>query len=205
MQLKHTVPVSVLAIVCASCGGNDQSAGPTNSTSPPTATTSAGATRINDTDPSILYSRGNRTTQDWNYFQPAPEDYSQDEHASNLVRSGGAITGTGAVVNFSGTGITWIGKKGPGYGIASYSIDGGSPQTVDNYNSTAGNQKPIITVAGLAAESHVLSISLLDRKNAAATGYWQTLDAFAIDGSALTPAQGASAGHNSAELVFTGN
>jgi hypothetical protein len=134
-----------------------------------------------------------------------PKDYQQDEHTSNFVRSGGAITGVGAVVNFSGTGINWIGKKGPGYGIASYSVDGGSSQTVDNYDSAESDQSPVITISGLAAESHVLSVSLLDRKNAAAVGYSQTIDAFDIDGSALTPAQGTSAGYNSAELAFTGN
>ena len=202
-QLKHTVLVSVLAIAGTSCG-HDQAAAPMASAAAPTATASAGATRINDTDPSILYSRGNQSTQDWNYFQPAPEDYLQDEHSSNLVRSGGAVTGTGAVVNFSGTGITWIGKKGPRYGIASYSIDGGAPRTVDNYDSSESDQNPVVTVSGLAAQSHVLSIALLDQKNAAATGYWQTIDAFDIDGSPLTPAQGTSAGYKSPELVFTG-
>jgi hypothetical protein len=108
------------------------------------------------------------------------------------------------VVNFSGTGITWIGKKGPQYGIASYSIDGGAPQTVDNYNSTKVNQNPNVTVSGLSADSHVLSISLLDQKNAASVDYWQTIDGFTVDGSSLTPSQGVSAGFNSAELKFTG-
>jgi hypothetical protein len=108
------------------------------------------------------------------------------------------------VVNFNGTGITWIGKKGPQYGIASYSIDGATPQTVDNYNPTQVDQNPDITVSGLSADSHVLSISLLDQKNASAVDYWQTIDAFDIDGTPLAPSQENSAGFNSAELVFTG-
>jgi hypothetical protein len=166
--------------------------------------TAAGSTKVDDTDQSIIYSKGNKSTQDWQSFQSAQEDYLQDEHSSNLIRSGGAITGSGAVVNFSGTGITWIGKKGPQYGIASYSIDGGAPQTVDNYNSTKVNQNPNVTVSGLSADSHVLSISLLDQKNAASVDYWQTIDGFTVDGSSLTPSQGVSAGFNSAELKFTG-
>jgi hypothetical protein len=181
---------------------------PTGSaTTPPAPTAPAPpptSTRINDTDPSIIYSKGNKSTQDWSYFQPAPEDYLKDEHSSNFIRSGGAIPGVGAVVNFNGTGITWIGKKGPQYGIASYSIDGGAPQTVDNYNSTQINQNPEVTVSGLSGESHVLSISLLDQKNAASVGYWQTIDGFNIDGSPLTASQGVSAGFNSAELKLTG-
>jgi hypothetical protein len=199
---------------CVSCGGNDQTPTPATSietsatssspTSTPSPTPTAGPTRINDTDPSVIYSKGNRSTKDWSYFQPASADYMQDEHSSNLVRSGGAITGVGAVVNFSGTGITWVGKKGPQYGIASYSVDGGPPKTVDNYNSTEIGQKPLVTVSGLSSDSHVLSIALLDQKNASATGYWQTIDAFDITGSALAPAQATIAGYNSAELKFTG-
>lgn len=159
---------------------------------------------IDDTDTSIIYSRGNNTTQDWDYFQSASEDYQKDEHSSNFVRSGGAITGAGVVVNFSGTGITWIGKKGPQYGIASYSIDGGAPQSVDNYSATAMSQNANVTVSGLSSESHVLSISLTDQKNGAATDYWQTIDAFSINGSTLTPSQGTIAGYGSPDLKFTG-
>ncbi len=167
-------------------------------------TTSSTTTRINDTDPSVIYSRGNDKIPNWREYKPSPEDYQQDEHSSNFVRGGGPITGTGVVVNFNGTGVTWIGKKGPNYGIASYSIDGGTPQTVDNYSATKLNQNPIITVSGLPSESHVLSISLLDKKQSASTGYWQTIDAFDIEGSSLAATQAITAGFNSSELKFTG-
>jgi hypothetical protein len=75
---------------------------------------------------------------------------------------------------------------------------------VDNYNSTQVDQNPHVTVSGLSPDSHVLSISLLDKKHALSVGYWQTIDAFNIDGSPLTRSQGTSAGFNSAELMFTG-
>jgi len=175
----------------------------TASTTTPSATTT-GSTRINDSDLSVIYSRGNHTTQDWEYFEPASEDSQKDEHSSQLVRSGGAIQGAGAVINFNGTGITWVGKKGPQYGIASYSIDGGPAKTIDNYSATALNQNPVVTVSGLSSESHVLSISLLDQKNAASKGYWQTIDAFDINGSPLAAAQATVAGFGSPELKFTG-
>jgi hypothetical protein len=177
---------------------------PSTTTQPQSATTPATTTRIDDTDPSILYSRGNAAIKDWQEFKPSPEDYQQDEHSSNLVRSGTPIPGVGLVVNFNGTGITWIGKKGPQYGMASYSIDGGTPQTVDNYSSTKANQNSNVTVSGLSSESHVLSISLLDRKQTASTGYWQTIDGFNIEGSPLSPTQAITAGFNSSELKFTG-
>ena len=209
-RLERIILITAMLIACVGCGQTSTPAGSTTtqpgSTATPAASvmTAAGSTKIDDTDQSIIYSRGNKSTQDWSAFQSAQEDYLQDEHSSHLVRSGGAVTGSGAVVNFNGTGITWIGKKGPQYGIASYSIDGGPPQTVDNYNSTKINQNPDVTVSGLAADSHVLSISLLDQKNAASVDYWQTIDGFAVDGSPLTASQGVTAGFNSAELKFTG-
>ncbi|MDB6043978.1 MAG: Subtilisin [Gammaproteobacteria bacterium] len=223
-RIKRIIWVTAMLIACVGCdqtatpaGSTTMPAGstttpagstttPAGSTTTPTGstTTPAGSTKINDTDPSIIYSKGNSSTQNWSYFHPAQEDYLQNEHSGNFIRSGGAIPGIGAVVNFTGTGITWIGKKGPQYGIASYSIDGGAPQTVDNYNSTEIGQNPDVTVSGLSADSHVLSISLLDRKHALSVGYWQTIDAFNIDGSPLTRSQGTSAGFNSAELMFKG-
>jgi hypothetical protein len=75
---------------------------------------------------------------------------------------------------------------------------------VDNYSSTKINQNAAVTVSGLSADSHVLSISLLDQKNAASVDYWQTIDGFSVNGSPLTASQGVSAGFNSAELKFTG-
>jgi len=220
-RLERIVLIPAMLMACAGCGGSGGSTAstatpagsaptqtptqsdPTAAPADPTAK-SSGTTRINDDDPAIIYSRGNKSAVNWHSFQPAAQDYKQDEHSSNFVRSGGAISGVGAVVNFNGTGITWIGKKGPHYGIASYSIDGGPAQKVDNYNATELDQNANLTVSGLAAESHVLSISLLDQKQAAASNYWQTIDAFDVAGAALAPSQATIAGYNSPELKFTG-
>jgi hypothetical protein len=200
-------------LICVGCGGSGgQSSDPPTSSAapgtPPAAPTApsapAGSTKINDSDSSIIYSRGDGKTQNWDHFQPSPEDYQQDEHSSQFVRGGGPISGVGVVVNFNGTGITWIGKQGPQYGKASYSVDGGPPKTVDNYKSAEKSQNANVTVGGLPSESHVLSISVLDQKNAAASGYWQTIDAFSVDGSFLNPSQATIAGYNSSELKFTG-
>jgi hypothetical protein len=229
-RLKSLILINAMLITCVGCDQTAMPVGstttPADSTTTPVASTTtpavatasavstttpaasttppAPSTTVNDTDPSILYSKGNSSIQDWQYSHPSQEDYQQDEHSSHLVRSGGAISGVGLVVNFNGTGITWIGKKGPQYGMASYSIDGGPPQTVDNYNSSKINQNPNVTVSGLSSDSHVLSISLLDKKQAASTDYWQTIDAFNIQGSPLSPTQATTAGFDSAELKFAG-
>jgi hypothetical protein len=215
-RFKFIIPITAMLIACVGCGESATPMGSTatqpgstatpgaSSVTPTSSGTAAGSTKIDDSDQSIIYSKGNKSTQDWNSFQSAQEDYLQDEHSSDFIRSGGAVTGVGVVVNFSGTGITWIGKKGPQYGVASYTIDGGAPQTVDNYSSTKINQNPDVTVSGLSADSHVLSISLLDQKNPASVDYWQTIDGFNVNGSPLTASQGVAAGFNSAELKFTG-
>jgi len=202
---------------CGGGGGGGQAPDPAGAAPAPTANTTpaptpapadpptpAGSTRINDSDSSIVYSRGNSKTQAWDHFQPASEDFQQDEHSSHFVRGGGPISGAGAVVNFNGTGITWIGKQGPQYGKVAYSIDGGPVKTVDNYKPAEMSQNANITVGGLASESHVLSISLLDQKNAASSGYWQTIDAFSVNGSFLNLSQATVAGFNSSELKFSG-
>jgi len=205
-RLERVIVVAAMLIACNGCG-SDQNGGaaaapPTSGDSSPPNT--ADSTKINDADPAVIYSRGNDKTQDWNYIQSASEDYAQDEHSSNFVRGGGAITGVGAVINFSGTGITWIGKKGPNYGVAAYSIDGGSAKTVDNYSATSVSQNANVTISGLSAGAHVLSIALLDKKNDASSDYWQTIDAFTVEGSGLAPSQGTLSGYDSPDLKFTG-
>jgi hypothetical protein len=202
LRLKSTLLGTATLAICSSCGGGSSSPGP--STAVPSSAAEGGSTEIDDSDTSVIFSRGNNTAKDWDVFNGASEDYQQDEHSSSFVRGAGAVTGAGVVVNFTGTGISWIGKKGPQYGIASYSIDGGAPKTVDNYDSTAKNQNANVIVSGLNPESHVLSISLTDKKNAASSDYWQTIDAFTIEGSTLTPSQGTIAGYNSPDLKFTG-
>jgi hypothetical protein len=201
-RLRSSLLATATLAVGTSCGGGSSSGSDTSA--PPAAAAATASGKINDNDSSIIVSRGNDTTTNWSYFQNSSEDYQQDEHSSSLIRSGGAVTGAGVVVNFTGTGITWIGKQGPQYGIASYSIDGDTPKTVDNYSSSTKSQNANVTISGLSSESHVLAISLTDKKNSAASGHWQTVDAFDIQGSAMTPSQGTIAGYGSPDLKLTG-
>jgi hypothetical protein len=157
-RLKQILPIAVMLIACVGCGGgtstsSGSSPAPAAPNPPPSGSIPPmSSNNINDNDPAIIYSKGNGSTQNWHYFQSSKEDFQQDEHSNDFVRSGGAIQGTGVVLNFNGTGITWIGKKGPQYGIASYSVDGGPPKTVDNYNSTEIGQNSLLIVSGLSAD-----------------------------------------------------
>ena len=202
-RLKSSLLATATLAVGTSCGGGSTSG--TDTSMPSTAeATMKSSGEVNDSDTSIIVSRGNDTTTDWNYFQNSSEDFQKDEHSSSLVRSGGEVTGAGVVVNFTGTGITWIGKTGPQYGVASYSVDGETPKTVDNYSASEKSQNANVTISGLSSESHVLAISLTNKKNSAASDYWQTVDAFNIDGSAMAPSQGTIAGYGSPDLKLAG-
>ena len=112
-----------------------------------------------------------------------------DEHSTKYWQPGGSVfMGSSVAISFSGTGITWIGKKGPNFGIASWSIDGGPETDVDNYNPVELSQNPNVVVSDLAQGSHVLRISLTAATNG--TDHWQTIDAFQIAGTPLTFSQG---------------
>src|SRR6185312_6259178 len=82
-RLKHIFPIAALSLACVGCG--DGTATPTGATSTRAAPTSppTSINEINDTDPSIIYSNGNSSIQDWHYFQSSKEDFQQDEHSSN--------------------------------------------------------------------------------------------------------------------------
>lgn len=165
-------------------------------------------TKINDTDSSIIYSTVGGAGSTWGIGSTAntnPKDYMNDEHYSNFstIRAFG-VFGADAVVNFAGTGITWIGKIGPNFGIAAYSVDGGKQMTFDAYNPTLVAQNHNVIVSGLANESHSLKIEVTHFNNPASSNYFQVIDAFKIIGTPLPLYQAAVAGYDSPELSFTG-
>ncbi len=164
-------------------------------------------TRIDDTDASVVYSLGNNLEggpiTNWSRYQGG-EDYEGTQNFSNFRRSGpSSFQGASVAITFNGTAITWIGKKGPDYGVAAVMFDGVPYQTFDAYNSSDINQSPNVSVSGEAAGSHVLQISLLAEKNPASTDFYQTIDAFQMNGSALPLSSGTVAGYDSPQLFYS--
>ena len=157
-------------------------------------------TEINDNDSSIIYSRNN-----WSVSNDSA-NHNGDEHDSNFSTTASVfqVQGADVVVNFNGTGIQWIGRTGPNFGIASYSIDGFTPKRFDAYSSNDVAQTVNATINGLAAGSHSLKIEITPNRNASSSDLYQTVDAFVIQGTALTPSQGSVAGYNSSALTYTG-
>ncbi len=101
--------------------------------------------------------------------------------------SGGSYTradAPGAVVSatFKGTSFAWIAPVGPGYGIASVSLDGGSPLSVDLYGGAPAFGK-VWSTGALASGYHTVRISWTGRKNTAVGGTAIGIDAFDVAGT----------------------
>jgi hypothetical protein len=84
-------------------------------------------------------------------------------------------------VAFTGTYIAWLAKKSPVYGKAKLILDGGAPETIDLYNSTAVFTK--VWEKTLDAGPHTLRIEWTGTKNSAATDYNISVDAFDVIGT----------------------
>jgi hypothetical protein len=153
-------------------------------------------TRIEETDKSIIYSGP------W-YINGNP---SHSGGGAALANAPGAT----ATVNFSGTGITWIGVLDPYAGIANVYIDG-AMSMVDTYNSVTRYQQPLFTVQGLTNGPHTLAIEVTSTKDPNALGAFVWVDAFDIqNGSAITGGFTSSIAYpgrteqNSAAVAYTG-
>ncbi len=166
---------------------------------------------VNDNDPSVVYSQGNAAygapIVNWFYYNTGnPEDIAGNEHSGDFQRTSGPnFQGGSVAVTFNGTAVNWIGKVGPNYGQASVSVDGVAQRTVDLYNPTEIAQHVNYSISGLTSGAHVLSISNLASKNAASSGYWQTVDAFHETGTSLPQSAGTVAGYKNPALEFGGS
>ena len=166
---------------------------------------------INDSDSSIIFTTfgSEGTGPTWNIGDTSPgsqpRNYLNDEHYSNFTTTPVfQVLGAAAVVNFIGTDITWIGKIGPNFGIASYSVDGGAPMTFDAYTANLIAQNNNVVVANLPNGAHSLKIEVTPFKNAASSDFYQVIDAFNITGSPLPLYRGTVAGYNSPQLSLSG-
>ena len=91
-----------------------------------------------------------------------------------------ATAGATATFTFSGTRVDWITARGPRYGKASVSVDGGKAVTVDLYSATQKWRVVGWSFTGLSSGAHTLTIKVLGVKNAASSGIKVLVDALAI-------------------------
>ncbi len=95
--------------------------------------------------------------------------------------------GSTVTIEFDGETITLLGKKGPTYGMASVTLDGGSSVPVDLYNATIVYRQKMWSSGFLAPGHHVVRLEWTGAKRAAATNTNIGLDAVEVRG-ALTAA-----------------
>jgi N-acetylmuramoyl-L-alanine amidase len=84
--------------------------------------------------------------------------------------------------SFTGTLVKLTGKKGPQYGKAKVTLDGGEAEYVDLYSPYSVHQQFIYQKQGLDDAAHTLVIEWTGQKNAYSTGYYISLDLLLIQG-----------------------
>jgi len=124
-------------------------------------------TRHQDTDPAIAY--GDGWIQD-----------NRDKAYSEGRTAESETVGAQATISFTGTGIRWIGARGPQTGMARVLLDGNIvAPSIDTFAQTEGPQHTDFFTSGLPAGPHTLTIQVLG-KNPLSTNAWILIDAFDV-------------------------
>ncbi len=109
-------------------------------------------------------------------FEVTLSDKAYSEGASAESNTVGAQ----ATITFTGTGIRWIGARGPQCGIARVSLDGVVVEDAfDTYSETEGPQSTDFFKDGLPARTHTLTIEVIG-KRAISSNAWILIDAFDV-------------------------
>ncbi len=85
--------------------------------------------------------------------------------------------------NFTGTGVSFTGKKGPSMGKADVWIDGQYMANVDLYQANWASKQVCFKSPTLTNGSHQILIYVTDQKNSNSTGNIVTIDAFQVEAS----------------------
>lgn len=88
--------------------------------------------------------------------------------------------GSTATLTFTGTGAVIYGVKDVDQGIATYSVDGGTAHSVDDYSATRIPGASLFTVSGLAPGSHTITITITGTRNSASSYVTIALDSATV-------------------------
>jgi hypothetical protein len=132
---------------------------------------------------------------------PKPAVYQQNDSRFKYIGSWSTVTtasasggslaasnapGSAMNVSFNGTYVALYATKGPGYGKAQVSLDGGAPALVDLYSATDKYKQRVYTSGLLGSGPHTLSIYWIGQKSTASSGYKIDIDAFDFLGTVTT-------------------
>ena len=126
--------------------------------------------------------------EDWRGEDRGPVLFSGKwarEAASGFSASTQAVSsqpGAAAVLNFTGTSITWIGARGPGGGTARITIDGTVVDEVSLRSATSETSVELFTIEDLSPGEHTISIEVMDRGPAGPAAGNVSIDAFDVRG-----------------------
>jgi hypothetical protein len=82
--------------------------------------------------------------------------------------------------SFTGTGVSWIGFRGPQAGRARVFLDGTRVATIDAYAAAEELQAVLYTKSGLIEGAHTLAIEVTGQKHHSATDNYIVVDAFDV-------------------------
>jgi hypothetical protein len=86
-------------------------------------------------------------------------------------------------LTFSGTGVSWIGFRGPQTGIARVRVDGVQEAEVDTFAAAEELQAVLFTRTGLAPGPHTLTVEVTGTMNPASSNPIVVVDAFDVEGA----------------------
>jgi len=127
-----------------------------------------------DTNPGLQYSAGWTKSS---IFQPYSGSGVQNVPELPVTAQESQAAGATVTVPFRGTGINWIGYRGPDAGIATVRVDSNAASEVDLYSPVATYQPIVFTATGLADANHALTITATGRKNASSSAARVVFDA----------------------------
>ena len=96
------------------------------------------------------------------------------------INAAGTVT-----VKFTGTYLSWVARKGPGYGIADVSLDGGPVTSIDLYSATTLDEQNVYNTGMLPNATHTLVIQWTNTKNPASYSFVIDMDAVDVIGTLI--------------------
>ncbi len=124
--------------------------------------------RVEETNAAVTLSAG------WTQAGPGWYGWS----GGNAVQS--VVPGSTATFAFTGTSVTWIGKRSGISGIALVKVDGGPATSVDLFAHNVETNSPVYSVYGLSPGNHTLTIQVTANQNAGSQGNDVVVDAFVV-------------------------